>query len=433
MFSYNEAVNWLFTRLPMFQRIGAAAYKADLTNTIKLCGHFGNPQNSFPSVHIAGTNGKGSTSHMLASVLQKSGYKVGLYTSPHLKSFTERIKINGQEISEVFVAQFVEENKDFFSSFDPSFFEITVALAFEYFKKEKVDIAVIETGLGGRLDSTNIITPLLSVITNIGWDHQQLLGDTLEKIASEKAGIIKPGVPVVIGEIQENSMGVFMAKAEEVKSPIIFADNRYALYQSEQIVENNSTYQVLTYNGKNGLIRLETDLLGSYQRKNCKAVLTAIDQLKSIGFGKINNDSLLSGFKEVSSTTGLKGRWQILGNNPLTIADTGHNINGIEEILKQLSTYTFKNLRMVLGFVNDKSISEILQLLPKDAHYYFSQASIPRAKPGIEVYNEAVGVGLKGDVFPDLRSALTKAQSDASFDDLIFIGGSTFVVAELIP
>lgn len=430
--TYEEAVNWLYTQLPMYQRIGAAAYKADLNNTIKLCGHFNDPQNFFRSIHIAGTNGKGSTSHMIAAILQESGYKVGLYTSPHLKSFTERIRINGVEVSKDFVTDFVEKNKDFFTSFDPSFFEITVVMAFEYFKKEKVDIAIIETGLGGRLDSTNIITPLLSVITNIGFDHQNLLGDTLERIAAEKAGIIKRKVPVVIGQFQEEVASVFMDKAHELDAPLIFADNRFSLEKAEGIQKNNPLSQSFSYRGKHGIVHVETDQLGIYQQKNCKTVLTAIDELKRMGFDKIDENSQRSGFREVSELTGLMGRWQILGSEPLIIADTGHNLDGIKQIVAQLEKLDVNKLRMVMGFVNDKAIINILQILPRNAQYYFTQASIPRAKPAEEVYLEATEIGLKGHFYSQSSDALDQAKMDASSNDVIFIGGSTFVVAELI-
>ena len=431
MTKYEEAVNWLYTQLPMYQRIGVAAYKADLNNTIKLCGHFNNPQNVFKSIHVAGTNGKGSTSHMLASILQHSGYKVGLYTSPHLKSFTERIRINGVEISKDFVVDFVEVNKDFFASFDPSFFEITVAMAFEYFEKQKVDIAVIETGLGGRLDSTNIITPILSVITNIGYDHMNLLGDTLEKIAWEKAGIIKRNVPVVIGEFQDAVAQIFIDKSNELNSPLLFADNRFSL---KKTVYTNSTpfpTQTFFYNGKEGIVPVETDLLGIYQSKNCKTALTAVKLLEQLGFDKINPNSILSGFKTVSKTTGLKGRWQIINSEPLVIADTGHNIDGMRSNIIQLESLEKNTLRMIIGFVNDKSIDGILQILPRNAIYYFTQASIPRAMPARELHDQAVKYQLTGKYFESANDALDQAKMDALPGDVIFIGGSTFVVAEL--
>lgn len=432
MAPYEEAVNWLYNQLPMFQRIGAAAYKADLKNTIKLCNHFNNPQNSFPSIHIAGTNGKGSTSHMLASILQESGYKVGLYTSPHLKSFTERIRINGKEVGEAFVIDFVNNNKDFFTSFDPSFFEITVAMAFSYFEKEKVDIAVIETGLGGRLDSTNIITPILSVITNIGWDHQQLLGDTLPKIAAEKAGIIKKEIPVIVGEYQVEVAEVFENKAREQNASLMFASKELKTFSKKNIQQNEIPYQQFQFQQSQIVTEVTTDLLGVYQEQNCKTVLKAVQEIQKMGYHQISDYSLKSGFAKVGLNTGLKGRWQLLNASPKIIADTGHNIDGIKLIIQQLQTESYQTLRMVVGFVNDKSISEILQILPKQAIYYFTQASIPRAKQAKDVYEEAIKFDLRGSYFESTHLALQQAKLDSGKDDLIYIGGSTFVVAELI-
>lgn len=430
--NYTEAVDWLYTHLPMYQRIGTAAYKEDITNTIKLCNYFDNPQNNFPSIHIAGTNGKGSTSHMLAAVLQESGYKVGLYTSPHLKSFTERIRINGIEINQDFVANFVENNKDLFSSFDPSFFEITVAMAFQYFSSEKVDVAVIETGLGGRLDSTNIITPILSVITNIGWDHQNLLGNTLEKIAFEKAGIIKKNVPVIIGEYQDEIVNVFTKKATAENSTIVFADNVWELEKREELIEGDHILQTFTYKNSSEIVQIQTDQLGIYQEHNCKTALVALEELKKMGFKKIADVSIQSGFKKITELTGLQGRWQILGKNPLVIADTAHNINALRYIVSQLENYNADKLRMIIGFVNDKNMEDILQILPRNAHYYFTQASIPRAMPVEELMNKASMIGLKGDSFTSTSQAFDQAKLEAGKNDLIFIGGSTFVVAELI-
>jgi dihydrofolate synthase/folylpolyglutamate synthase len=432
MMNYTEAVNWLYTQLPVYHRIGAAAYKADLNNTIKLCNHFGNPQQGFLSIHVAGTNGKGSTSHMIAAILQEAGYKVGLYTSPHLKSFTERIRINGAEIKEDFVTEFVEENKDFFSSFDPSFFEITVAMAFSYFKKEQVEVAVIETGLGGRLDSTNIITPIISVITNIGLDHQNLLGDTVEKIAMEKAGIIKPGVPVVIGEHQPEVAEVFINKAKEQDSTIIFASQVWDFQKAEMIVDDKSNYQKISYKTGHKTVEILTDQLGQYQKNNCRTVGVVVEQLKGLGFNKITENAIQQGFRNTSTRTGLQGRWQILGTQPTMIADTGHNIDGIKQIVEQLGVQEFKQLRMIIGFVNDKSIREILELLPHHAVYYFTQADLPRAMPAIELKTQGNNAGLKGDFFTSTRRALEQAKKEADPADLIFIGGSTFVVAELI-
>ena len=429
---YEEAVEWLYTQLPMYQRIGAAAYKEDLTNTIHLCNHFNNPQDHFRSIHIAGTNGKGSTSHMLAAILQESGYKVGLYTSPHLKSFTERIRINGKEIAPDFVTRFVEENKDFFTSFDPSFFEITVAMAFCYFAEQKVDVAVIETGLGGRLDSTNIITPVLSVITNIGWDHQQLLGDTLVKIAGEKAGIIKKDIPVVIGQYQEEVAPVFEEKALALQAPLLFADQVWSLETNSYTEISGKSYQQFLYTGAYGRVQVQTDQLGSYQAHNCKTVLTALEVLKQHGFDRISHEARETGFLQVTALTGLKGRWQVLDKEPTIIADTGHNIDGLKYIVAQLGKQSYTTLRMVIGFVKDKNIDSVLQILPRNAIYYFTQAEIPRSKPAAELFEEALAVGLKGNYYIHTADALRQARADAGSNDLIFIGGSTFVVAELI-
>lgn len=431
--NYEEAIDWLYTHLPMYQRIGAAAYKEDLTNTIKLCDYFDNPQNNFKSIHIAGTNGKGSTSHMIAAVLQESGYKVGLYTSPHLKSFTERIRINGREIEQVFVTDFVSKNKDYFTTFDPSFFEITVAMAFEYFKNEKVDIAVIETGLGGRLDSTNIITPILSVITNIGLDHQNLLGDTIEKIAVEKAGIIKHGVPLIVGQFQAEVADIFKKRAIDLAAKITFADDDWQTKGQVQIWGDEILYQKLNYkNIHQEEVEIVTDQLGIYQKHNCKTSLAALLRLTEIGFENITNASMKEGYKNVTELTGLKGRWQILETEPKIIADTGHNVDGLEQIVSQLQQEQFATLRMVIGFVNDKNIDHLLQILPRNAKYYFTQASIPRAMPANELMKLANSVGLDGLDFDNCSAALSAAKNDSKQQDLIFIGGSTFVVAELL-
>lgn len=431
--NYEEAVNWLYAHLPMYQRIGAAAYKENLTNTIKLCDYFDNPQNNFKSIHVAGTNGKGSTSHMMAAVLQESGYKVGLYTSPHLKSFTERIRINGAEINPDFVVDFVAKNKNYFSTFDPSFFEITVAMAFSYFSSEKVDIAIIETGLGGRLDSTNIITPLISVITNIGLDHQQLLGDTMEKIATEKAGIIKKNIPIIIGEYQKELAHLFQKKAEEMESSILFADDVLLSHGTEEIFENEKPFQRFTYKDlKDDSVEIITDQLGTYQEHNCKTAWVVLHELKKSGFDKISEISMQSGFKKTVELTGLKGRWQILGKDPLVIADTGHNIDGIKGLVSQLENQQFDNLRMIIGFVNDKNIDDMLAILPRKAYYYFTQASIPRAMDAEVLLKKAEIAGLNGRYFVETHQALQAAKKDANKKDLIFIGGSTFVVAELI-
>jgi len=406
----------------MFQRVGSAAYKPDLTNTVKLCEALGNPHQKFKTIHIAGTNGKGSTSHMLAAILQTAGYKTGLYTSPHLKEFTERIRIDGKEINKGFVVDFVERIKPEIEKIKPSFFEITVAMAFDYFAQHTVDIAIIETGMGGRLDSTNVIAPILSIITNISWDHKDLLGDTLQKIASEKAGIIKPNVPVVISENQPEVIEVFELKARETKSKLTIAADQYAVNRISP-----GRFDLVS-NGKRQSIEL--DLLGIYQAKNIKGVLSAVDELNNLGFS-ITDDQLLSALKNVVTLTGLKGRWQTLSENPLTICDTGHNEAGITEIINQLKETPHNKLHWVIGVVKDKDISTILALLPKDASYYFCEASLPRALPAKELYEKAISTGLKGVIVEDVNAAISVARKNSSADDLILIAGSTFVIAEI--
>lgn len=414
----------------MFQRIGAAAYKADLNNTIAICKLLGNPENKFKSIHVAGTNGKGSTSHMLASILQTSGLKVGLYTSPHLKDFRERIKINGAMISEKAVVDFVEKYKADFEKIQPSFFEMTVGLAFDYFAKEKVDIAVIEVGLGGRLDSTNVITPLVSVITNISYDHVNLLGNTLEKIAIEKAGIIKSKIPVVIGERQKEIEHVFIDKAKEHNSQLNFANDVFDV-KPEPLKKGN--YQIFKVEDKNGVLfdQLECELLGSYQKKNIATVLCALHEVNKLGFA-ITKENIQTGMRNVIKQTGLLGRWQILSENPLVIADTAHNEAGIKEILNQLEHMPHEKLHFVLGMVSDKDISKILFMLPKNAKYYFCKAAIPRALPAFELSLEAKKVGLKGEIYACVQDAFIAAKHNASKNDLVFVGGSTFTVAEVV-
>ncbi|MBE7441230.1 MAG: bifunctional folylpolyglutamate synthase/dihydrofolate synthase [Flavobacteriales bacterium] len=404
--NYQQTLDYLFSQLPMFQRVGASAYKADLNNTIELCKLLHHPEKNFKSIHIAGTNGKGSTSHMLASILQEAGYKVGLYTSPHLKDFRERIKINGVMISEQEVVDFVIKHQSEFEQINLSFFEWTVGLAFDYFSKKQVDIAVIETGLGGRLDSTNVITPLVSVITNIGKDHTQFLGETLAKIASEKAGIIKKNIPIVIGETQQETQQIFTDKAIEMSAKIFFAD------------------KIITTN-------YESDLKGIYQEKNKKTVLAAIQQLMNSGFS-IAEENIKNGLLNVVKNTGLLGRWQILSENPLTICDTGHNEAGIKEVLKQISLTKHNHLHFVFGAVNDKEIDSILSLLSKNATYYFCQAKIPRALDVNVLYTKAKEFELKGNPYDSVENAIKQAKVNASVNDLVFVGGSTFVVAEAI-
>ncbi|WP_333695678.1 bifunctional folylpolyglutamate synthase/dihydrofolate synthase [Flavobacterium sp.] len=405
--NYQETVNWLFNQLPMYQTQGASAYKADLSNTILLANHLKNPENKLKTIHVAGTNGKGSTSSLLASVLQESGYKVGLYTSPHLKDYRERIKINGIEIKEEFVVEFVAKHKSFFENYHFSFFEMTVGLAFDYFVKENVDIAIIEVGMGGRLDSTNIITPLLSVITNIGLDHTQFLGTTLEAIAFEKAGIIKNKVPVIIGEYNTQTKPVFLKKALETQSEIYFA--------SDLIKE---TYP--------------TSLKGNYQIQNCKTVLQTLHILKQTTEFNINENAIKSGFLNVIENTGLQGRWQQLGNNPKIICDTAHNKHGLSKVLTQIENEIFEELHIVMGIVNDKDMNEILPLFPKKAKYYFcSPKNLRGLNPKI-LQEKASDFGLKGQVYNSVSEAYYEASQKAMPNDFIYVGGSTFVVAEII-
>ena len=425
--NYQETLDYLFNALPMFQRVGASAYKADLTNTIALCTHLGNPQEQFKSIHVAGTNGKGSTSHSLASIFQAAGYKTGLYTSPHLKSFTERIRINGEEINKDDVVQFVATHKDFLDQLQPSFFEMTVGLAFWYFAKEEVDIAIIEVGMGGRLDSTNVISPELCVITNIGFDHTQFLGDTLPLIAGEKAGIIKEAVPVVVSHTQKEIQSVFIQKAASMQANLVFADQRWEVSKIREAAFRKASY---TVKGGKEIFDLEFDLQGDYQRFNLPGILESVEQLRQQGW-KLTKEALQLGLAHVSEYTGLKGRWQILQTQPLTIADTGHNEAGILEVVNQLKNYTYSQLWMVIGMVNDKDISKVLDLLPRDANYIFCQGNLPRAMDAELLASKALEKGLSGQVIPKVTEAIEFARKNAGADDLIFIGGSTFVVSEI--
>ncbi|KEO74005.1 bifunctional folylpolyglutamate synthase/dihydrofolate synthase [Anditalea andensis] len=421
--TYQETLDYLFNALPMFQRIGASAYKTDLNNTLALCEELGNPHLKFKSIHIAGTNGKGSTSHSLAAILQSAGYKVGLYTSPHLKSFRERIKINGQDITEQAVIHFVQSNKSYIDSLQPSFFEMTVGMAFSYFAEEAVDIAVVEVGMGGRLDSTNILKPLLSIITNIGMDHMQFLGDTLPKIAAEKAGIIKSNTPVIISQRQAETTEVFTQLAQQRNAEITFAERSYTIKHQGNIKSGLCEYLV---NGKIILM----DLAGKYQEKNLAGILTAVDKLRSLGI-HIPLKALHYGLANVTSLTGLKGRWQKLNDQPLAYCDTGHNIDGIAYIISQIQTYSFNQLYCVIGMVQDKDVDAILNLFPKDAAYIFCQPSIPRAMPAHELASKALDMGIRGEIISDVNKAYQSALDKAGKNDFIFIGGSTFVVADL--
>lgn len=433
--NYTQTVEYLYSRLPMFSRQGAAAIKKDLHNTVLLCGSLGNPHNNFKTVHVAGTNGKGSVSHMLASVFQQAGYKTGLYTSPHLRDFRERIRINGEMIPEEVVVSFVQEQQGLIEKIDPSFFEVTVAIAFDYFSKQQVDIAIIETGLGGRLDSTNIILPLLSVITNIGFDHMAILGDTLPQIASEKAGIIKSGVPVVIGEATGEVKQVFLDKAAVEQSPIFFASEEWTVDPDEQWDDDLLQLHAKRVDDTGSImetgIQVSLDLTGSYQLKNIKTVLSAIDVIRNSGF-EISNQDICSGLKQVSKLTGLMGRWQTIGSNPKTICDTGHNEDGIREVLNHLKRLNFRHLHFVIGMVKDKDIRKVLSLLPTDATYYFCAPDIERAKPAISLKEEASEKGLHGEAYDSVSRALLVAREHAKSEDLVLVGGSTFVVAEAI-
>ena len=404
--NYSETTQWLFSQLPLFQSVGKSAYKAYLSQTLKLAKHLNHPEHKFKSIHVGGTNGKGSTAHMLASVLQESGYKVGLYTSPHLKDYRERIRINGTMISETFVVDFVAANKSFFETHSLSFFEMSVGMAFAYFAHEQVDIAVVEVGLGGRLDSTNILTPEVSVITNIGLDHTQFLGTTLEAIAGEKAGIIKSNTPIVIGETQSETEGVFRAKATKECAPIYFAD---------QLID--STYP--------------TDLKGVYQIHNVRAVLQTIAILNTGAFS-IPFESIQKGLLKVTENTGLRGRWEVLGTAPIIISDTAHNREGLSLVFKQLQTENFQHLHLVLGMVNDKDVASLLKLFPKEAQYYFCKPNVPRGLDASKLAQVFKSNGFEGLVYPSVKAALNAAKQNACQEDLIYIGGSTFVVAEII-
>lgn len=423
--NYQETLQWLFTQLPMYQREGKAAYKANLDNTLALDAHLGHPHQQFKTIHIAGTNGKGSVSHLIASILQEAGYKTGLYTSPHLKDFRERIRINGKMISEQTVVEFVAQNKNLFSKLKPSFFEMTVAMAFDYFARQQVDVAVVEVGLGGRLDSTNIISPLVSVITNISPDHVALLGDTLPQIATEKAGIIKPHIPVVVGTRDEAYDYVFIETAKKQEAPISFVSDSYHCQ-----LNSDANFDITTHDGESW-INLSSQLKGFYQCQNIPTAIETVRQLIAQGL-TITTTNIHNGIAKVIDNTHLLGRWQILNQHPLTICDTGHNIAGITQVVQQINACKFNRLHFVIGMVNDKDISGVLQLLPKDATYYFCKASIPRAMPEKELAVKANEIGLQGNSYPTVTLAYQAAQQNALPNDLIFIGGSTFTVAEVV-
>ncbi|MDR0754222.1 MAG: bifunctional folylpolyglutamate synthase/dihydrofolate synthase [Prevotellaceae bacterium] len=432
--TYSETINYLFSNLPAFHRTGAAAYRANLDTTLKLDEIFNRPHTQFKSIHVAGTNGKGSVSHILASILQSAGYRVGLYTSPHLTDFRERIKINGNEIPEHEVVHFVEKYKSVFAELQPSFFEMTVALAFDYFARQKIDLAVVETGLGGRLDSTNIISPLISIITNTGFDHTEFLGKTITSIATEKAGIIKPQTPVVVGEWDDESAVVFSEKATSENAEIIFASqcakiNEIKQYDTYQEFEISAVdCNLMAFDNK----KIKLDLLGNYQQKNIITALAAIATLQKNSLLKINTDSIFAGFASAAKQTGLRGRWQILSKNPFTVCDTGHNAHGLNLSMTQLKSLKRNRLFFVFGTVADKDLDSILPLLPQDAFYIFTSANIPRAMSATCLAQRCTAANLQGKTIPNVKDALLYAQKSAQNDDVIFIGGSTYVVAEII-
>ena len=422
--TYEETVTYLYNCAPPFQQVGGAAYKEGLSTTTALDNHLGNPHRKFRTIHVAGTNGKGSTSHTIAAILQKSGYRTGLYTSPHLIDFRERMRVNGVPAPKEYIVDFVKRHKAFFEPLSPSFFELTTAMAFNYFAEQEVDVAVIEVGLGGRLDCTNIITPELCVITNISPDHTQFLGNTIEEIAAEKAGIIKAGAPVVIGETTEATREVFRNKANNVGAPIFFAEDEQPL-TSATPCGNGYVYETKKHGAING------ELGGYCQEKNTNTILCAIEKLQQQGF-RISTDSVRKGFTDVTSSTGLMGRWQRIADKPRTVCDAGHNIGGIEYIARQLMAQECDTLRIVFGMVSDKDITAVLAMLPKKATYYFTQASIKRAMPAEELQKKASEFGLHGCHYPDVRTALQAATDESSPNDFIFVGGSCFIVADLL-
>ncbi len=426
--NYEETIEYLYSQLPMFSRIGIAAYKKDLHNTIELCNGLGNPEKKFRSIHVAGTNGKGSTSHMLAAILQGAGYKTGLYTSPHIKDFRERIRVNGKMVPKDFVVDFVKRTRISSDEIKPSFFELTVAMAFDHFAREKVDIAVIETGLGGRLDSTNVITPVLSVITNIGYDHINILGTTLPEIANEKAGIIKKDTAVVIGETLPETITVFSNKAREMNAAIHFAEQVFTVENTRS--EGTHLLCDIRNIKTSATDQLKTDLAGLYQSKNICTVLTAVDLLNELGFS-ITKPVLHKALQHVKSITGLRGRWDIVENDPTIILDVGHNEDGLKQILYQLkNNYPSSNYHFVLGFVHDKDITKLLELLPKDAVYYFTNAHIPRALPYETLQQLAASAGLNGNGYDDVNDAVKAAKLSAAKNDVIIVCGSFFIIAE---
>jgi dihydrofolate synthase/folylpolyglutamate synthase len=428
--NYSEVVHYLFTSLPVFQHSGGAAYKPGLQTAHELDNFYGHPHRKYKTIHIAGTNGKGSVSHMLAAVLQGAGYRTGLFTSPHLEDFRERIRVNGLMISEQEVIDFVERSRNVFDKVQPSFFEMTTAMALDHFARQNVDIAIIETGMGGRLDATNIIHPVMSVITNVSLDHTQFLGNNVISIAAEKAGIIKPKVPVVIGETQAGIAQVFEAKANELDCPVVFADQLAAISRSEHSDTGQTFY--IKQNNKELPLPITIDLQGDYQQKNIITLLIAVQCLRIHAGFELSYEDILPSLKHAALLTGLHGRWEIVHRDPIIICDTAHNVAGMAWAMRQLKEYTYRQLRIIVGFVNDKDITGLLQLLPADAVFYFTRSAIPRALDECSLKNEAQENGLTGDAYPSVNDAIASAINDAATDDLIFIGGSIFVIAEAL-
>lgn len=423
--NYQETLNYLYNSTPVFEHVGAVAYKEGLQNTLALDKHFNHPHTNFKTIHIAGTNGKGSCSHSLASILQEAGYKVGLYTSPHLVDFRERIRVNGKCISKERVVKFVEDERKFFEPLHPSFFELTTALAFKYFDEQKVDIAIIEVGLGGRLDCTNIISPILSIITNISFDHTQFLGNTLVKIAGEKAGIIKKGVPVIIGEANEETRPVFQSKAKEVNSDIVFAEDNAIVTSSSPMADGGRRYNLSNNSTLIG------ELSGDYQERNMNTILCACNILKQMNIIK-NDDVIAKGLANICKNTGLLGRWQTIQNNPTVVCDTGHNVGGWNYLAPQIKRQQCNQLRIVFGMVDDKDINSVMYLLPKNAIYYWTQAESKRAIKAERVAEIAIKHDLRGEIFDNVEVAYTKALKDSNNDDFVFVGGSSYIVADLL-
>lgn len=426
--TYEESLDYLFSKLPMFQRIGPPAFKKSLNRTVALMEQLGNPHQRFKSIHIAGTNGKGSVAHMLAAILQAAGYKVGLHTSPHYRDFRERIKLNGQMVSKSYVQDFVNQHQGLMEQLQPSFFELSVGMAFCYFAEQQVNVAVVETGLGGRLDSTNVLTPLLSIITNISYDHQQFLGDTLPEIAGEKAGIIKPGVPVVIGETQPETREVFIKKAEAIGSEICFADQVFEVERISVDGEGQTFSVSWTNTGSWPTIRLSVS--GSYQQQNLVTVLGSLEYIRT--HFEVQVEQMLTGLAHIQELTGIQGRWQVLGQEPLVIAESAHNLAGVKVAMEQLAQLSFSNLHMVWGMVSDKDPVPVLELLPRSAQYYFVRPDIPRGLDAQQLREIGKGVGMMGKAYNSVQQGLEVARKKAASNDLIYVGGSIFVVAEVV-